>query len=334
MNTVNKKNTETKASTLTLGIDVSKHQLDIFALPYQQHQVIENQPRAIATYLKKHLRHTQAVNIQVALEPTGGYEKTVCKALHEQGIRVYFIHPNKLHYYGKSLGLKAKTDKIAAKLLADYVLLYPNQTEKVYDKKAIELSELCSRRIQVRSMLHEERCRLGMPLISKRTLRSIKTNLKRLESELKALDKALAKQIEADADKQETLLLLKSFKGIGQLNAQTLVLQLPELGRLNRKQVSSLLGVAPFNRESGQQRSGRVIRGGRGEIRHIFYMAALVAIRHNQPMKDFYERLLSRGKQKKVAIVAVMRKMICILNQMVRNKTPWIENKALTSQNA
>ena len=315
-----------------VGIDVSKDKLDIWLNPMNTHQVIKNSPREIGNWIKK--MQGQHEHFDVILEPTGGYENQLLKLLFSHRINTFYVHPNRLHHYSKSLGTHAKTDKLAACLLAQFALDKDAQlttlTKKHLDNKVF--AELSRRLNQLKKMLHQETCRIEHDFFSKEMKRSNKRVIKSLRTELEKVQAMIDDMLAADKEKSEQLALLKTFKGVGPVTAQTLVVDLPELGQLNRKQISRLIGVAPINRDSGKKASHRYIQGGRGHIRKILYMAALVAVRYNPEMKAYFQCLIEKGKPFKVALVAVMRKIICILNAMIKHKIAWQDNYRLATQ--
>jgi transposase len=309
---------------IIIGIDVSKDTLDIWnASSSKEHQIITNTARAIGQWL--HSVTERKTDIIVAFEPTGGYEKELICQLLKSEIKAYLIHPNHLHHYAKSLGASAKTDKIASKLLAQY-LEEKEQTLSPIAPNLLEnkvFSEIVHRRKQLIQMIHNEQCRLGHKYMNQQMKRSIKRILNSLKKELLLIEKELDEMLGKDVQKSQIMKLLCSFKGVGKVSSQTFVVDLPELGQLSRAQISKLVGVAPLNRDSGKKKGHRFIQGGRSHVRRILYMVALVAIRFNQPIKQYFEQLRARGKEFKVALVAAMRKIISILNAMVRDQKPW-----------
>ena len=274
-------------------------------------------------------------DIQVLLEPTGGYENKLIKKLLDYGIQTYMVHPNRLIYFAKSRGLEAKTDKLASKQLALYLHEQPIETmaQVGADFKMIKrLQELSSRRKQLKEILRGENSRLGYDFFDKNTARSLKRMIKSLEQEILKLDALIEEEFKQQAELTTKAKLLNSFKGVGRITAQTLILDVPELGTLSREAVAKMIGLAPLNRDSGKKSGTRHIHGGRGDVRKVLYMAAMVAIRHNAQMRRIFDRLMSRGKVFKVAIVAVMRKMICILNSMIKRNITWQEFTGLAVQ--
>ena len=312
-----------KNKKIIIGIDVSKDKLDIWLHPENNHTVISNNARSIGGWLKSFKDCLK--EIEVSLEPTGGYENELVRQLVKQEISCYYVHPNRLHHFAKAQGSQAKTDKIASQLLALFITEHRDKlspiTKKLLQNKP--LNELSSRRKQIKDMIHVEKCRRDHSFAAQGLKRSIDRMIKSLENELKALEKMIDNLLKEDQEKSDQLKLLTTFKGVGRVTAQTLLIDLPELGQLKNTQISRLVGVAPLNRDSGKKNGHRFIQGGRGHVRRVLYMAAMVAVRFNPSMKQLFDRLRAQGKEFKVALVAVMRKMICILNAMMRDNKPW-----------
>jgi len=258
----------------------------------------------------------------------------VANKLIEENISVFEVHPNKVHHYAIATGCIAKTDKISAHVLAKYLQSNEGQVthlNKNY-KENKNLRDFQSRLSQLKAMLHAEQCRSQYEL-SKALKKSHGQTIKFLAKQIEQLEKVVAELIQNNKTYSEKAKLLQSYKGVGKVCAQALILGMPELGSIKRAEVSSLLGVAPLNNDSGKKEGRRKIRGGRFDIRKLLYMAALVASKHNPDIKEYYDGLLARGKLKKVALVAVMRKIICTLNAMVRDNKPWQCTKELAAQN-
>ncbi len=316
-----------------IGIDVSKQTLAVWDNTRQHFHEIKNEGRAIGNWLKKQLNTHTA--LRVVLEPTGGYEKKLVQALLNQHIATIMVHPTQVYHFSKGKGVDAKTDKLDAKMLAAFGLSHPTQgclaTDYVDNEKRQELSK---RRRQLKEMIHTETCRQQCVYFNKAIARSNKRLLNALNKELKQIDALIDKALDENTEKREQLNLLKTFKGVGKETATILTLRVPELGTLSKVQIARLIGVAPINKESGKANGYRRVQGGRQDVRNVLYMAALVAIRHNEAMKHMYQRLRKKGKAAKVAIVAVMRRMIGILNAMVRDNQPWQKAKSLATQNA
>jgi len=320
---------EHKKTNVTIGIDVSKEKLDIFYFPTSAHKVIANNRREIGQWLRVLLKD---YDVQVvALEPTGGYEKPLLEQLLKRSLNIELVHPNPLNHFQAVNREQAKTDKIASSQLARYAQCasYPHHYLSLDSLDETKRKELSSRIRQTKSLINQEKNRLEKPLYSPQVKKSLRRHIKYLENELRLQEK----EIEALMDKNEALKsvyeLIQTYKGAGKVTAQTLVLDVPELGKLSKAKISSLVGLAPINRDSGKKQGQRYIQGGRGQVRRVLYMAALVAIRHNLLARKFYERLREAGKPFKVAIVAVMRKILCTLNAMVRDNLAWKGNNKL-----
>ena len=319
---------------VTIGIDVSKNKLDIYCLPTNQHKVIANEPRQIGQWLRSMLqKHEVEV---IALEPTGGYEKPLLQQLFKHQLTIERVHPNQLNHFQAVNRELAKTDKIASSQLARYAS-NPEYPHKILPETYIEetkKAELSSRMRQIKSMLQMEGNRLEKPLNNTQVKKSIRKHIKQLESELKSLEKQITEIIMENDELKAKYELIQTFKGAGKRTAHTLIFDVPELGKLSKPEIGSLGGLAPINRDSGKKQGQRHIQGGRGQVRRVLYMTAMVAIRHNNTMRQFYDRLRAAGKPFKVAIVAVMRKLLCIINAMVRDNLPWQEKSELSVQNA
>jgi transposase len=322
------------ANNVIIGVDVSKEKLDLWVLPDQIHHVIQNNSRTIGQWFSRYKNQFQQVI--VVLEPTGGYENSLVKTLLKHPIDLRMVHPKTLHHFSKGEGCEAKTDKIAAHQLALFAQEKPASSMKRITKSYLDhkgLQELSARRHQLKNMLHAERCRQGHDFMNVKLHRSYKRMIQSLEKELSQLDSLIATELTQDDVLQARTDLLRTFKGVGPVTAQTLVLELPELGEFTREGIAKMIGVAPLNRDSGKKSGKRFIGGGRGNIRKILYMSAMVAIRFNPKMKVIYDRLIGRGKLHKVALVAVMRKMAGIFNSMVKRHITWQELTGLTVQN-
>ena len=246
------------------------------------------------------------------------------------------IHPNRLYHFAKSKGFDAQTDKLASQVMA----LYLQQEQPVHTTTKIgsdykltkRLKEPSSRRRQIKDILHGETCRETHDFLNKDVVKSHKRIISLLKKELEKLNELIEAEIAKNEILREKKEILTSFKGVGNITAESLLLDVSELGQLSREEIAKLVGVAPLNKDSGKKQLGRHIRGGRGQVRKVLYMAALVAIRFNPRMKAIYERLLSRGKCCKVALVAVMRKMLCLLNSMIKKRLTWEKFSGLAVQ--
>jgi transposase len=303
-----------------VGIDVSKAKLDVCLLPSGQTAVFDNDPAGIRQLLA--LLGQQTKVARCLLEATGRYERRCAADLMEVGFNVAVVNPRQARDFARSLGKLAKTDSIDAATLAEFAKLgHVRSSEKTPENRAL-LDDLITRRRQVTQMLAAEKTR-RQGLVHKKALASVDKVIRLLDQQREDLDREIAKLIESDDDWKNRRELLASVPGVGQTTASQLVADLPELGKLNRQQIAALVGVAPFNRDSGLMRGQRSIFGGRAEVRTGLYMATLCAMRCNPSIQGFAQRLRAAGKAFKVALIACMRKLLTILNVMVKNNEPW-----------
>jgi transposase len=301
-----------------VGIDVSKDRLDVAVLGEKAMGQVSNTKRGF-TRLMKQMRELSPKLIVV--EATGGYEEALVLAMYEAGLPVALVSPQRVRQYAKARGLLAKTDKLDAQNLAEYGKTIEPRLFVGKSEAGRMLSGLIGRRKQLGEMVKGEKNRLRMANAEIRA--SIQTVLECLAGEVERLDEEIAKFMEKHADFGEQEKLLCSAKSIGPVTAATLLADLPELGKLDRKQIAALVGVAPMNHDSGRKRGYRKTKGGRPEVRSVLYMSALSAIRYNPIIQAQYDQLVKRGKEKKVAITACMRKMLTILNAMMRDRVPF-----------
>ncbi len=258
----------------------------------------------------------------IVLEASGGYEGVMAAALAEAGLPVAIVNPRQVRKFAGAIGRLAKTDAIDAAVIAHFAQAVRPPARPLPDDLSVRLAELMARRRQLVVMINAEKQRLGKAR-DRIAQRSFKAVLKRLEAERACIDKAIDKLIEASPLWCAQQDLLKSVPGIGDVVARTLIAELPELGRVDRHQIAALAGVAPMNRDSGRYRGKRKIQGGRVEVRAPLYMACLVAIQHNPVLKSFYRHLRDAGKPARLALVAAMRKLLTILNAMLRDGKSW-----------
>lgn len=313
----------TQNNDLIIGIDVSKDKLDITVLPGSEHIVIKNNQKAICKFISSLLERHKKEEVRLCvMESTGGYEKEVAKCLEERGLPIHIAHPNQVFHFAKSRRSFAKTDKIDSKILAYFGTAMDLRLTILPSKDSEALKDLATRKMQLTEFLIAEKCRLKDHL-SEPARHSISRLLKQLEKEIELIEKMIKELINSSDQKKKQAELLKTLKGIGEQTAHLLVATLPELGQLSRSEIASLTGVAPRNHDSGIKQGHRSIKGGRFYVRKALYMPALCALRHNQPLKEYYQRLLAKGKKPKVAIVAVIRKMVITLNAMVKNNEGW-----------
>lgn len=259
---------------------------------------------------------------RIVVEATGDLEKQLVTALVMAGVPVAVVNPKRVRDFARASGRLAKTDRLDALVLAQFGQAFRPPLYQAQSAEADQMSAWVSRRKQLVEMLTAEKNRLKMTRDAT-VRRQIEAHIRWLEGEIAALDSQISHLIDADPQWQATRDVLRSVPGVGPVVVATLLAELPELGTLNRQQVAALVGVAPLNRDSGQRRGKRHVVGGRATVRRVLYMAALTATRCNPAIRSFYQRLLAAGKEKKVALTACMRKLVVILNAMVRDQRPW-----------
>ena len=299
-----------------VGIDVSKNSLDVHVLPEAVPLSYRYETKPMKALIKKLKTYTPEL---VVLEATGGYEITIGIALADAGLPVAIVNPRQVRDYARALGILAKTDKIDAYVIARFAQDVKPEARGQLTFKELELKSLVARRQQLVEMLSAETCRL-----SRTTVPQVKNGIQKvirvLEAQIKAIDDDLDNEIRKNPAWNQKLEIITSFTGVGDHTANTLLFGLPELGSLNRQEIAALVGVAPFNRDSGMLRGKRTISGGRANIRKALHMPTLsAATRWNKDMMVFYQRLIARGKKHKVALTACMRKLLITLNAMVKN---------------
>ena len=301
-----------------VGIDVSKDRLDVAVIPSKEGWQYTNDEGGIVK-LVAGLKKLSPV--LVVLEPTGGYEYPVAAALSAEGLRVAIVNARQIREYARAMGKLAKTDKLDALVMAEFASAAKPEVSSLPDEKSQEIQATVRRRRQLLEMLTAERNRLT---IARKHLKpNILAHIEWLQKEVEGIDRDLRRQIESSPMWRAKDNLLRSIPGVGNVLSTTLLAELPERGVLNRKQIAALVGVAPFNRDSGAMRGRRSIWGGRASVRVALYMATLVGTRYNLVIRSFYHRLLARGKTKKVALVACMRRLLTILNAIMRTNTAW-----------
>lgn len=304
---------------IIVGIDISKKKLDIQIQEDGPYFACGNDLIGIDRLVEKMCSIHPAL---IVLEATGGYEKDVVSALVEAEQPVAMVTPAWVRFYAKSSGTLAKTDKIDAKLLVRYGRANHPPVVIMRSEEQERLSELMTRRSQVSLALITEKNHLET-VTSSVVKKSIQDSILFLKQEIEKLEAEIAEIIKQNPELKNNEQLICSIPGAGKITAAILLADLPELGTLDHKKIAALVGVAPFNRDSGHYRGKRRIKGGRQSIRKVLFMTALTAIQWNPVIKDFYERLLARGKVKKVAIVACMHKLLTFMNAMIRSQTPW-----------
>ena len=306
--------------SLFVGIDVAKDHLDVHVRPTDETwRVAPAADPGLVTLTACLVRLAPAL---VVLEATGGYEGPVVAALAGAGLPVVVVNPRQIRAYAKATGQLAKTDTLDARVIAWFAEAVRPPVRPLPDAQTRALDEAVTRRRQLVEMLGAETNRRR--LVRDRTVqRRIEAHIRWLKRALKDLDRDLQATIRSSPVWRETDDVLRSARGVGPVTTCTMLAELPELGRLSRHKIAALVGLAPFNRDSGQFRGRRMITGGRPSVRRVLYMATLTAIRHNPVIAAFYQRLRANGRPAKVALTAAMRKLLTILNAMVRDHRPW-----------
>jgi transposase len=306
-----------------VGIDVSKDHLDVHVRPQGDAWRLANDDEGVAELLR---RLAALAPARVVLEATGGYQNAPVAALAAAGLPVVVVNPRQARRFAEAVGRLAKTDRIDAATLAHFAEAVPAEPRPLPDAAAQVLRGLLARRRQVLQMRLAEQQRL--PNAAGRTRPAIARHLKFPDRELRRLDDDLGAAVQASPAWRERDELLQSVPGVGPQVSRVLLAELPELGRLPARPLAALAGLAPYARDSGRAQGKRRIFGGRSVVRSALYMAALVAVRFNAPLRRCYQALLARGKAKKVALVAVARRLLVILNAVLRDHRPWDENLA------
>lgn len=309
-----------KQQERNIGIDVGKTYLDICILELDRHYQIHNS----ASEIKDLITTLRRFNLtRIIVEATGGYERLLVEALAEANMPVVVVQPMNVRQFAKAQGILAKTDKIDAHLIAQFGAIIKPEIREISSKKVRYIRDLLARKRQLMEARTQELNRHQKAQTSIQATH--KRSIKFLNKEIEWVNARITKEVAEVTEWQETYELLTSVPGIGDGVAFTLLGELPELGKLTNRQVGALCGLAPYNRDSGKMKGKRRIKGGRAPIRTVLYMAMMCAIQHNPTMKQFYQRLVANGKHKKIALTACMRKMMTILNAMVRDGKAWQE---------
>lgn len=298
------------ADAITVGIDVSKQHLDVHVQPVNQSHRFENSPNGVLELIAW-LAHGRPACIVV--ESTGGYERNVLYGMLNAELPVAMVNPRPVRDFAKAMGILAKTDRLDARVLALFARLVPVRLSEKPSDLQQELRQLVIRRRQLVEQCvacRNQREHVTLDIVRQ----SIKRTLDHLQTEIAAIESAIAQAIDQSDELRQRCATLQTVKGVGAATARVLATELPELGSLPRQQIAALVGVAPFNDDSATHRGQRHIRGGRPTVRRALYMATLVAARHNDVIRDHYQHLLTHGKAKKVALVACMRKLLTHLN--------------------
>lgn len=310
-------NTEIQ-TPVNVGVDVGKANLDIALHPSGQFHTIPN--------TEAHIRHFVKIlkdyNVErIVVEASGRYEHALVQACDQAGLPIIVVNPISVRRYAQAIGVLAKTDRIDAQVIARYAATLKPEIKPIPDKTSQKIKDLLIRRSQLLEMSTMEKNRLQ--ILPKYLHRSIKSLLRMLQSQIETVTRQIEQEV-AKVDQWRTKMeIMTSVPGVGKVLAYTFLSELPELGSLNRKEIAALVGVAPINRDSGKLNGKRRIRGGRHRVRTVMFMAMLSSIQCNPVFKRFYERLKAQGKIPKVALIACMRKMIVVLNTMVKNQESW-----------
>jgi transposase len=304
---------------ISVGIDVSKDRLDVAVRPSGEAFIV---PRNAAGLEVLVARLAELEPRVIALEATGGFETVAAAALSAAGLPVVVVNPAQIRHFAQAVGQRAKTDPLDAMVIAHFAEATGCEPRPLPDESTRLLADLVARRRQIIEMIGAERQRekrINVPRLKK----SIARLLKALEKELTSVDSDIDEAVRGSPAWREKENLLSSVPGIGPAISRTLIAELPELGRLGRREIAALAGLAPFTRQSGQWRGRSFIAGGRTAVRTALFMGAMVAKKHNPVLKAFFDRLVDTGKPKMIALIAVARKLLTILNAILRDQRPW-----------
>jgi transposase len=308
---------------VNIGVDVGKANLDIALHPSGQFYSIPNSE----AHIRRFVKILKGYSIErIVVEATGRYEHALVQACDQADLPIIVVNPTSVRRYAQAIGVLAKTDRIDAQVIAKYAATLKPEFKPIPDKTSQQIRDLLTRRSQLLEMSTMEKNRLQ--ILPKTLHRSIKSLLKMLQSQVETITKQIEQEVAKVDHWRIKSEILTSVPGVGKVLTYTLLSELPELGSLNRKEIAALVGVAPINRDSGKLNGKRRIRGGRHRVRTVMFMAMLSSIQCNPVFKRFYEHLKAQGKIPKVALIACMRKMIVVLNTMVKNQEPWREKMA------
>tara|TARA_R100000935_G_C2792302_1_gene146543 strand:- start:32 stop:985 length:954 start_codon:yes stop_codon:yes gene_type:complete len=308
---------------VNIGVDVGKANLDIALHPSGQFYSIPNSE----AHIRRFVKILKGYSIErIVVEATGRYEHALVQACDQASLPIIVVNPTSVRRYAQAIGVLAKTDRIDAQVIAKYAATLKPEFRPIPDKTSQKIKDLLTRRSQLLEMSTMEKNRLQ--ILPKTLHRSIKSLLKMLQAQVETITRQIEQEVAKVDHWRIKAEILTSVPGVGKVLTYTLLSELPELGSLNRKEIAALVGVAPINRDSGKLNGKQTIRGGRHRVRTVMFMAMLSSIQCNPVFKRFYEHLKAQGKIPKVALVACMRKMIVVLNTMVKNQEPWRENMA------
>ncbi len=307
------------ASPVFVGIDVAKDRLDVHLRPMGEAFAVARDGDGLAALIERLAKLAPGL---IVLEATGGFEATVAAALGAAGLPLVVVNPRQIRDFARATGRLAKTDRLDAEAIARFAEAVQPEPRPLPDEAARRLGELVARRRQLVEMIGSESQRRRQ-LNDPHLVRRVAAHLGWLQKELARSEADLGNAVRSSPAWREAEDLLVSVPGIGKTSARMLITELPELGQLDRRQIASLVGVAPINRDSGTFRGRRMVMGGRADVRKALYMPTVTAIRYNPALKALYERLTGRGKPAKVAITAAMRKLLTILNAILKHRSPW-----------
>lgn len=300
-----------------VGIDLSKEELTVAYYPCQETYSVLYRPKEVSSLVEK---LKALCPERVVMEASGGLERELCIALWEAGLPVCVVNPRQVRDFARAKGTLCKTDRVDARMIANFAEAIKPEVTAIPDGMARELSCLVSRRRQLVLMASQEKTRLHQAY-DEFVRRDIEAHLEELGKKVTQINERIGELIEQSPDWKEKEGVLVSVPGVGKVTSRTLLSEVPELGKVSHKQIAKLVGLAPHSNESGKFKGKRHIFGGRSHVRKPLYMATLVAIKYNPQVSAFYQRLVNRGKEKKVALVACMRKLLIILNAMLRHKS-------------
>jgi len=304
---------------IVVGIDVSKERLDVAVRPTGETFVVSRDAEGLDALIAK---LTPLAPVAVAVEATGGYETVVAASLAAAGLAIVVVNPAQVRSFAQALGKRAKTDPLDAGVIAHFVEATRPQIRPLPDEETRLLADLVARRRQIVAMIVAERQRQKR-LTNRRLQKSIARLLAALQKELSSLERDIDETVRGSPAWREKEDLLASVPGVGKTIARTLIAELPELGTLDRRKVAALVGLAPWTRQSGKWKGKSCIGGGRADVRSALFLGAMVAARRNPELKAFRDRLVAAGKPKLVALVATARKLLTILNAILRDQKPW-----------
>jgi transposase len=307
-----------KVVEIFVGIDVSKAWLDVAVHEQKETTRFRNDEAGIASLVQVLKKLNPRL---IVLEPTGGFEMLVLAELSQAGLPVAVVNGKRVRDFAKATGQLAKTDKLDARVLAHFAAAIRPEVRSLRNEEEEQLTALLTRRRQILDMLTVEKNRLVTVRAKMRP--DLEAHIHWLSNNLKELDQEIEEFVKGSPLWKEKDTLLQSVPGVGPVTSATMLGMLPELGHLNRQEIAALVGVAPFNKDTGGKQGKRRIFGGRADVRSVLYMAALSAKKHNPFIRTFYQRLIQHGKEKKVALTACMRKLLVILNAMLRTNQPW-----------